>query len=89
MKYSVEGTAYDSHAAALAAATAISSTQNRAVKIETGDTTLGNSMSSETVGLAPELVDANELLEPVDRTERLALRNTAQPGTDPVPLQEE
>lgn len=85
MKYTVEGVEYASHALALAAATHTSTEQARPVKIETGDSTMGDSVVAEWVGAVTTLAPANELLEPVDRTERLAKRVAPVDGAPSVP----
>jgi hypothetical protein len=85
MKYTVEGVEYATHALALAAATHISTQQARPVKIETGDSTLGDSVVAEWVGATATTTPANELLEPVDRTERLAKRVAPVDGAPSVP----
>lgn len=86
MKYTVEGVSYTSKAAAMTAAKELHSTTGRAVQIVQGDATYGEAQEVSWIGVEP-LVAANELLEPVDRTERLTKRVEPAPGTD-LPLQE-
>jgi hypothetical protein len=87
MTYTVEGVAYATEQLALDAARELHDSTGRTIQVHTGDSTQG-AHTVQTIG-APEAVAANEDLEPVDRTERLAKRNTAQPNTDPVSLIEE
>ena len=83
-KYVVEGVAYSTHASATRAARELADKDARRVCVELGDSTQGTA-SREWFGPEHEPVAANEHLEPVDRSERLQKRMTAQPGTQPVP----
>jgi hypothetical protein len=87
MTYTVEGVAYATHKLAVAAARELHAATGRTIQVHTGDTTQ-DSASVETIG-AHLPVAANEDLEPVDRTLRLAQRAVADPNSDPVPTLEE
>lgn len=84
MTYTVEGVAYATEELALAAARELHENSGRTIQVHHGDSTQG-AHSVQTIG-AVEPTLPNEQLTPVDRTERLRARATAQPGTDPVPL---
>lgn len=84
-KYVVEGVAYSTHASAAKHARELAGSEQRRVCVELGDSTQGT-YSREWFGVETVPTPTNELLEPVDRTERLQKRMTAQPGTQPVPL---
>lgn len=87
MTYTVEGVAYATEQLALAAARELHEHTGRTIQIHHGDSTQG-AHSVQTIG-ETEPALTNDELTPVDRTERLQKRMTAQPDTDPVPLIED
>ena len=89
MNYVVEGTDYKTLELATSAANALHSNQGRAICIETGNSTQGETVTKTWIGRVDTTPPANELIERVERTERLAKRATAVAGSDPVPLLDE